>query len=105
VADDAIELVFIRSDGSEFTEDEFATTLWRPLTTWRPGETLVVRNWPVLITSREAGALRLGVRVLHARVGGVKAPLPAALGNVTGSPPTLLAGDTVGVFSELQVMG
>jgi uncharacterized membrane protein len=104
-ADDAIELVFIRSDGSEFTEDDFATTLWRPLTTWQPGETIVVRNWPLLITSREAGALRLGVRVLHAPVGGVTAPLPAVLGNATGSTPTLLAGDTVGVFSELQVMG
>ncbi|HKW20254.1 MAG TPA: DUF2079 domain-containing protein [Ktedonobacterales bacterium] len=104
-ADDTIELVFIRVDGSEFTEDDFATTLWRPLTTWRPGETLVVRNWPLLITSREAGALRLGVRVLHTGVGGVTAPLPAVLGNATGSPPTLLAGDTVGVFSELQVMG
>ncbi|HEX5547544.1 MAG TPA: hypothetical protein VFX24_09045, partial [Ktedonobacterales bacterium] len=103
--DDAIELVFIRSDGSEFAEDDFATTLWRPLTTWQPGEIYAVRNWPLLITSREAGALRLGVRVLHAPVGGVTAPLPAVLGNATGSAPTLLAGDTVGVFSELQVMG
>ncbi len=103
--DDAIELVFIRADGSEFTEDDFATTLWRPLTRWRPGEIYVVRNWPLLITSREAGALRLGVRVLHISPGGVEAPLPAALGNVAGIAPTLLAGDTVGVFSELQVMG
>jgi uncharacterized membrane protein len=103
--DDAIELVFVRSDGSEFTEDDFATTLWRPLTTWRPGETFVVRNWPLLITSREAGALRLGVRVLHTSPGGVTTPLTAVLGNASGARPTLLAGDTVGVFSELQVMG
>lgn len=104
-ADDAIELVFIRADGSEFTEDDFATTLWRPLTTWRPGETFVVRNWPLLITSREAGTLRLGVRVLHTSPNGVKTPLSAVIGNTTDSAPTLLAGDTVGVFSELQVMG
>ncbi|HEU4781768.1 MAG TPA: DUF2079 domain-containing protein [Ktedonobacterales bacterium] len=105
MADDAIELVFIRSDGSEFAEDDFATTLWRPLTTWQPGETFVVRNWPLLVTSREAGALRLGVRVLHTSPGGVTAPVQAVLGNAPGSAPTLLAGDTVGVFSELQVMG
>ncbi len=104
-ADDAIEMVFIRSDGSEFTEDEFATTLWRPLTTWRPGEVVVVRNWPLLITSREAGALRLGARVLHTSPGGARMPLLAALGNTSGAAPTLLAGDTIGVFSELQVMG
>ena len=104
-ANDAIELVFIRADGSEFTEDDFATTLWRPLTTWRPGETVVVRNWPLLITSREAGALRLGVRVLHTPPGGIKAPLLAVSGNSSGPAPSLLAGDTVGVFSELQVMG
>lgn len=103
--DDTIEVVFIRADGSEFTEDDFATTLWRPLATWQPGQIYVVRNWPLLITSREAGALRLGVRVLHTSPGGVTAPLPAVLGNATGSAPTLLAGDTVGVFSELQVMG
>jgi hypothetical protein len=102
---DTIEVVFIRADGSEFTEDDFATTLWRPLTAWQPGQIYVVRNWPLLITSREAGTLRLGVRVLYTPVGGVTAPLPAFLGNATGSAPTLLAGDTVGVFSELQVMG
>jgi hypothetical protein len=101
-ADDAIEMVFIRADGSQFTEDEFATTLWRPLTTWRPGEIYVVRNWPLLITSREAGTLQLGVRVLHTSPGGTRTPLHAAPGNTSGAAPTLLAGDTIGCFRSYK---
>jgi hypothetical protein len=75
------------------------TTLWRPLAAWQPGVVFVVRDWPVLITSREPGALRLGVREFHISPSGITSPLSAVPGNMQGPAPSLLVGDTVGMFA------
>lgn len=102
---DTLEMVFTRSDGSAFTTSDFATVYWRPLATWRPGEVIVVRSWPLLITSREVGTLRLGARVMHTGASGARAPLPVVIGHATGLLPIALAHNTVGVFDDIQVMG
>ena len=102
---DTLEMVFTRSDGSAFTTSDFATVYWRPLATWRPGEVIVVRSWPLLITSREVGTLRLGARVMHTGASGARTPLPVVIGHATGLLPIALAHNTVGVFDDIQVMG
>jgi uncharacterized membrane protein len=100
-----IELVFTRADGSAFSSGDFATTFWRPPQTWRAGEVYVTRTWPILITSREAGVLRLGARVLQPVSGGGFAPVTASIKASRAGLPALLDGDTVGVFYDERVIG
>lgn len=101
------ELVFTRADGSEYVSRDFASTTWRPMSQWQPGTIYAVRSWPLLLTSREAGTLRLGARVRVSGPSGAFTPVPAQVrGAASGAAlPVVLGGGTVGVFYDERVIG
>jgi uncharacterized membrane protein len=102
----APQLTLLSPNGTMHTFNDFATAQWLPPVRWEPGQTLVLRTWPIFVT--DVGRLRLGVRVYGpaAPVGnGAPAPLPALLltsAGLGGSAPTLLDGGTLAIFADVQ---
>ncbi len=100
------QLLLIGPDGAVRTFQDFATVQWRPMNTWQPGETLVVRSWPIFIGSANTGGVRLGMRVSAAAPGGTTQPLAATLdgpAGTMGSAPALLDGGTGTIFADAAV--
>jgi uncharacterized membrane protein len=98
------ELVLTRQDGSQLVLRDFATIQWYPMNRWRPGETLVVRSWPIYISGRELGELRFGMRVLSQARDGSFQPITATIAGPTGQS-SLIGGDTIAVFRDVRVGG
>ncbi|HLY29959.1 MAG TPA: DUF2079 domain-containing protein, partial [Ktedonobacterales bacterium] len=101
------QFTLIRQDGSHLLANGFAATQWLPMARWRPGYTYVVRSWPILLTSRETGTLRLGADVVIAptldnQPRYISASLVGRPG-ANGQPPYLLDG-SIAVFADEHVV-
>jgi uncharacterized membrane protein len=96
------ELALIRQDGSQAVIRDFATTEWRPVASWQPGQIYALRIWPFLVGGRELGSMRLGVRVMQtSAAGSASEPLTAA----PASGVQIMEGGTLAVFATEHVAG
>jgi hypothetical protein len=100
----APQLVLVSPDGTRHAFNDFATQQWLPPDHWQPGDTMVLRTWPIFL--RDVGTLRLGMQVYGPSTTGGVALLPVALvgpAGTSGTAPTLLGGDTLVIFADARV--
>ncbi len=64
--DDHLQIVLKSPDGTENVTSDFATTEWRPMSSWRPGQTYAVASGLIFVTNAPGSMAQIGARVLSA---------------------------------------
>lgn len=101
-----IELALKSLDGSENVTSNFATTEWRPMSSWRPGVTYAVASGLIFITSAQGSQAQIGARVLSGPPDDTLGiPLPARIGAGSSQAGGLFVTDqgALGVFAHENI--
>ncbi len=92
------EIVLKGVGGVENVTANLATTEWRPMASWRPGQTYAVASGPIFVTSALGSPAQVGVRVLSGQPGDpLGQPLPA---RAVSAGATVTDSGALGVFAQ-----
>lgn len=86
--DDHLQIVLKSPDGTENVTSDFATTEWRPMSSWRPGHTYAVASGLIFVTNAPGSVAQIGARVLS---GPPDSPL---------AQPIMTSQGALGVFAQ-----
>ncbi|HEX8994888.1 MAG TPA: DUF2079 domain-containing protein [Ktedonobacterales bacterium] len=98
-----IELLLTSASGSQIVTTDFATTEWRPMSTWMPGVTYAIDSGPIFVTSALGDSAQVGARVLSGPPDdslGDPQPAQATAASAQAGIPFVTDQGTMGVFAR-----